>query len=303
MKPTLIILAAGMGSRYGGMKQLDRLGPSGETIMEYSIYDALKAGFGKVVFVIRGFFAKEFQSLILPPLKKHMDIALAYQELDALPRGCAPVAKREKPWGTGHALWVTREVVDGPFAVINADDFYGRPAFVAMARFLESLDPNSAGLYAACGYRLGKTLSEHGKVARGVCQVNSQGYLESVTEQTAIARVSSRHIISGEGSQALILDEDSIVSMNFWGFSTDIYAPLEEQFHAFYREEAQNPKSEFYIPFVVDELIRHGLARVRVLDPEAEWFGVTYRLDKENAMKKIHRMVREGIYPNKLWAG
>lgn len=302
MQPTLIILAAGMGSRYGGMKQLDRLGPSGETIMEYSIYDALKAGFGKVVFVIRGFFAEEFRSLILPPLEKHMDIALAYQELDALPEGCDPVSQREKPWGTGHALWVTREVVDGPFAVINADDFYGGPAFDAMARFLESLKANSTGLYAACGYRLGKTLSEHGKVARGVCQVDRQGYLESVTEQTAIARAANGNIISGEGSQARVLDEDSIVSMNFWGFSTDIFTPLEEQFRAFYREQSQNPKSEFFIPFVVDELIRRERARVRVLDPGAEWFGVTYRQDKESATEKIHQMVREGIYPGNLWA-
>jgi UTP-glucose-1-phosphate uridylyltransferase len=299
MNLTLVVLAAGMGSRYGGMKQLDRLGPSGETIMEYSVYDALQAGFNKVVFVIRRSFENEFREAILNRIQHKIQVELAFQELDDLPAGFTCPADRKKPWGTAHALWVCKDVVNEPFAVINADDFYGREAYEAMARYLGSLADNSAGHYAMCGYRLRNTLSEHGEVSRGICQVNEQGLLENVAEHTAIARNTDGQITSK--GQLAGLQADDIVSMNFWGFTPDIFEKLNSKLVTFLTKSIHEAKSEFYIPIVVDELIREKQAQVFVLSSQASWFGVTYKEDKQDAINQLQHQVSKGIYPNKLW--
>ncbi len=299
MKITLIVLAAGMGSRYGGMKQLDRLGPSGETIMDYSVYDALKAGFNKVVFVIRKSFEQEFRDAIASRVEDKMKVELAFQELEDLPAGFTCPPDRKKPWGTGHALWVCRNLVDEAFAVINADDFYGREAYKTMADYLKSLKPGSSGNYAMCGYQLKNTLSQHGEVSRGICRVDEQGMLVSVDEQLAIAKDQTGRYTS-EG-QAASLQDDNIVSMNFWGFTKDMFDHLDEMLKGFLNEKIREPKSEFYIPVVVDNLIRDEKARVKVLSSGARWFGVTYKEDKQEAINKIHLKVGDGIYPDKLW--
>lgn len=301
MQPTLIILAAGMGSRYGGMKQLDRLGPSGETIMEYSVYDAIRAGFGKVVFVIRRSFAQEFNEKIVKRLSKHIKTETVFQDPDELPAGHVFTSPREKPWGTGHAIWVARNKVHEPFAVINADDFYGRSAFEDMAAYLDKLTAGQTGRYAMCGYQLKNTLSEHGKVSRGICQVDDDGYLTSVAEHSAISRDQNGRITSGEPEVKKILHGQDIVSMNFWGFGPDLFGHLEIQFHQFLLKEGQDPGAEFYIPLVVDKLIRDKQAKVKVLQSQARWFGVTYRQDKDEAIKAILQMTEAGEYPGKLF--
>jgi UTP-glucose-1-phosphate uridylyltransferase len=299
MDLTLVTLAAGMGSRYGGMKQLDRLGPSGETIMEYSVYDALHAGFNKVVFVIRRSFEDEFREAIVKRIQHKIQVELAFQELDDLPEGFSCPADREKPWGTGHALWVCKDVVNEPFAVINADDFYGREAYETMAKYLGSLADDTAGHYAMCGYRLQNTLSEHGEVSRGICRVNEHGLLEKVTEHTAIAQNSDGQITSK--GQLTGLDAYDIVSMNFWGFTPDIFEKLNDKLVTFLTKSMHEAKSEFYIPMVVDELIQEKQARVFVLSSQANWFGVTYKEDKQEAINQLQQQVSKGIYPENLW--
>jgi NDP-sugar pyrophosphorylase family protein len=301
MQPTLIILAAGMGSRYGGMKQLDRLGPSGETIMEYSVYDAIRAGFGKVIFVIRRSFETEFSETIIDRLKGHIQVETVFQDMEDLPLGYKNVAGRDKPWGTGHAIWVARKLVKEPFSVINADDFYGRAAFEGMAAYLINLQREDTGRYAMCGYLLSNTLSEHGKVSRGICQVDDNGYLASVSEHSAISRNQNGQITSGEGEDKKILRDQDIVSMNFWGFGPDLFEHLETQFHRFLLKEGHNPKSEFYIPLVVDKLICDKKAKVKVLQSHARWFGVTYREDKAKAVTSLQAMTEAGEYPEKLF--
>lgn len=300
MKLTLLVLAAGMGSRYGGMKQLDHLGSSGETIMDYSVYDALRAGFGKVVFVIRKSFEDDFRKNILDKLAGHVETALAFQELDDLPGGHLCPNNREKPWGTGHAIWVAREVIEGPFAVINADDFYGKEAFAVMADYLGGLSASGKkGQYAMCGYALDKTLSEYGRVSRGVCLVDENENLKKVTEHTDIGKNKDDHIISYY--TGTIFKPDTAVSMNFWGFSPDIFDHLEEKLKRFLATGLDQPKSEFYIPMVVDELIGEGKASVRVLPADSHWFGVTYREDKEVAVASLRQLVLAGVYPDNLW--
>ncbi len=299
MKPTLMILAAGMGSRYGGMKQLDTFGPNGECIMDYSVYDAIRAGFGKVLFVIRRSFEDEFRRTIVKKLENNVDIALAYQEMDHLPEGYSCPAGREKPWGTGHAIWVAAHQVREPFVVINADDFYGREAFRVMAEYLSVTDPETKGQYAMCGYRLANTLSDHGHVSRGVCKVSQDGMLEGVREITAIEK-NAQGQISGN-DEGVPLKPDDMVSMNFWGFTPDIFAYLEEKMRRFLSSNLQDHKAEFFIPFVVDELIHEGRARVKVLPSNARWFGVTYQADKESARKRIRELVDTGVYPERLF--
>ena len=299
MNLTLVILAAGMGSRYGGMKQLDRLGPSGETIMEYSIYDALQAGFNKIVFVIRKHFEKEFHEAIVKKINPHVQVQLAYQETEMLPDGFVCPKEREKPWGTGHALWVCKQLVQDPFAVINADDFYGREAFQVIAEHLRSQHPEDMGSYAMVGYHLNRTLSEHGSVSRGICRVDNKGKLKRVTEHTAIEKNEKGQIFSNQSESEL--DENAIVSMNFWGFTPDFFEHLESKLKLFLKENINQTKSEFYIPFVVDDLIGEDMASVKVLSSEAQWFGVTYKEDKEQAVKQLQQKVDAGVYPNKLW--
>jgi len=299
MAPALLVLAAGMGSRYGGMKQLDRIGPSGETIMDYSVYDAIRSGFGKVVFVIRKSFEEAFREQVADKLKGKIPVEIAFQELSDLPGGYLCPRERDKPWGTGHAIWVAKGLIRENFAVINADDFYGREAISLMGEHLLSQNPGEKGKYSMVGYRLDNTLSEHGHVSRGVCQVDQQGMLLNVEEFKALEKVSGGTILSNGTPTQLTTDE--VVSMNFWGFSPDIFIHLEEKMTDFLATGIDSEKGEFYIPMVVDELIREGKASVRVLPSKSRWFGVTYKKDKEKAVTLLRQLINQGIYPESLW--
>lgn len=300
MKPTLFILAAGMGSRYGGLKQLDGVGPCGETIMDYSVFDAVRAGFGKVVFVIARHFEQDFREKVLSKYEGHVPVEVVFQSVDALPEGFTPPADRVKPWGTGHAVLMGRSVIDEPFAVINADDFYGRGGFEALACFLSSAD--GRGQYCMVGYRVGNTLSESGSVSRGVCCTDEDGYLTSVTERTDIRRQEGRGIIfRDENDEYHTLDENTPVSMNMWGFTPDYFELAGAMFRDFLASRGGELKSEFYIPTVVNEAIQSGAARVKVLDTSASWFGVTYAADRDGVVAKIRALVDAGEYPERLW--
>lgn len=299
MGKTLLVLAAGMGTRYGGIKQIDQIGPSGECIMDYSVYDAIASGFDRVVFVIRRSFERAFREKVLDKINDKIRTDLAFQELENLPASFTCPPDRKKPWGTGHAIWIARDIIDEHFAVINADDFYGREAFRAMAEYFQSIGAGATGQYAMCGYRLENTLSDHGHVSRGVCKVNTSGKLQNVQEYTAIQKNANGQIISQK--EAIALHPDDIVSMNFWGFTPDVFLHLDEKLVAFLTKNLDDPSVEIYIPFVVDELIRENKANVRVLQSKARWFGVTYKQDKATAAAFIRKMVTENIYPEKLW--
>lgn len=298
MKPTLLILAAGIGSRYGGVKQMDRVGPSGESIIDYSIYDAIRAGFGKVVFVLNPKIIDDFKEIYEPRLKGKIETEFILQELDNIPEGIEFNHERIKPWGTGHAVLVAKEFINEPFAVINADDFYGRHAYQLIAGFLNKSKNDDTG-YAMVGYKLKNTLSEHGTVSRGVCRVIS-GFLTDVVERTSIRRKDDVVVFEDEGEEQVI-DEDAVVSMNFWGFTPKYFKQSEEDFRKFIAENADQLKAEFYIPTVVNNLIKSGKATCRMLTSEDQWFGVTYQEDKPVTIEKIRQLVEEGIYPENLW--
>ncbi len=294
MKPTLMVLAAGMGSRYGGLKQLDQLGPGGETIMDYSVYDAMRAGFGKVVFVIRKSFEKEFREIFVDKLAGKIDVELVFQELDNLPLGFNLPPERTKPWGTGHAILVAKNAINTPFAVINADDFYGAEAYQSAYHFLTSqVSPNE---YAMCGYQLGNTLSDFGSVSRGICQIDNEQYLEEVNERTSIAKENG-HITYAIGEHKFPLSDSDVVSMNFWGFHPSLFDHLNEKFTAFLKAQGDQLKSEFYIPLVVDDLMKEGKVRTKVLESDAKWFGVTYQEDRPSTIDKLNELVKAGMYP------
>ncbi|GAB4318508.1 MAG: nucleotidyltransferase [Bacteroidales bacterium] len=301
VKPTLIVLAAGMGSRYGGLKQVDPVGPNDEAIIDYSIYDAVRAGFGKVVFVIRKHFADAFREKFERRLRGKIETEYVFQEIEAfVPVGVTVNPEREKPWGTGHAVLVARDVVDEPFAVINADDFYGPEAFRVVAGFLT--DPERKDdEYCMAGYFLSNTLSEHGSVSRGICSADSEGWLKSVVERTKISHSGKKIVAEIEDGKTIELNDDDIVSMNFWGFMPSFFGHLENHFSRFIHENAQVVKGEFYIPSVVNSLIESGEARVKVLSSGASWFGVTYREDKPVAVARIRELTEKGIYPSNLW--
>ena len=265
MKPTLFVLAAGMGSRYGGLKQLDGVGPHGETIMDYSIFDAIRGGFGKVVFVIRKDFEADFRSKILSKYENHIPVEVVFQSSDKLPEGFTCPPERTKPWGTNHAVMMGKEVIHEPFAVINADDFYGRDSFAVIGEEL-SKSEGKENTYCMVGFRVGNTLSESGSVARGVCETNEEGYLTSVVERTAIERIDGKIQFTDEHGQIITLEENTPVSMNMWGFTPDYFAYSEAFFKEFLKENINNPKAEYFIPLMVNELITNGKARVKVLD-------------------------------------
>lgn len=289
-----------MGSRYGGLKQLDGVGPSGETIMDYSVFDAIRAGFGKVVFVIAKHFEQDFREKILSKYENHIPVEVVFQSVDALPEGFAAPADRVKPWGTGHAVLMAKGVIKEPFAVINADDFYGRNGFEALAGFLSKAD--KPGQYCMVGYRVGNTLSESGSVSRGVCETDADDYLTSVTERTEIRQQEGRGIIfRDENDEYCTLDDNTPVSMNMWGFTPDYFDISEQLFIDFLRAKGGELKSEFYIPTVVNEAIHSGKARVKVLDTTAKWFGVTYAEDRPAVVAKIKTLVDAGEYPQRLW--
>lgn len=302
-KPTLLILAAGMGSRYGGLKQIDSVGPSGETIMDYSIYDAIRAGFDRVVFIIRKDFEEAFREKIVAKYEGKIKIDLAFQDPMDLPEGCTFPEGREKPWGTAHAIRSARTVIDAPFAAINADDFYGTDAFAQLAKFLSAADETAEPKqFAMVGYRLDQTLSENGSVARGICEVAEDGKLIGVTEMTKIIRKADGTIQNEEDPDTPVtLKEDARVSLNLWGFTPALFDGMEERFATWFKEHEGQLKAEWYIPFYVDELVKAGKATVDVLPTNSCWFGVTYREDKPVVVEAIKKMVAEGIYPEKLW--
>jgi len=300
-KPTLLVLAAGMGSRYGGLKQIDGLGPSGETIIDYAVYDAMKAGFGRVVFIIRKSIEESFREAFKDKFLDKVDVSFVYQELDILPEGFTVPEGREKPWGTAHAVLMAKDAIKEPFAVINADDFYGYEAFDAAAQFLTLEDEGHENTYCMVGYPVKNTLSEHGAVSRGVCEVSENNFLNDVVERTHIERKSSDIFYkNGQGSDVK-LDEDSLVSMNFWGFTPSVFRFMEDEFTAFLKEKGNEPKSEFYIPTVVNELVKKNVASCKVLSSGARWFGVTYREDREKVVNEIKELVNKGVYPENLW--
>ena len=298
-KPTLLILAAGMGSRYGGLKQVEPVGPNGETIIEYSIFDAIRAGFGKVVFVIRKSFADEFKARFDEKLKGKIEIEYVYQELNNLPKGYQLPEGREKPWGTGHAILMGKDVIHEPFAAINADDFYGAPAFQSIAKFFK--DEVSSSKYGMVGYLLKNTLSDFGTVSRGVCKMDQNDFLSEITECTKIAREGQDIYFKNELGEQNILEGNTPVSMNFWGFHPSLFEHLENQFKTFLDEKIDLPKSEFYIPSVVFSLIQSGNVQSKVIKADSPWFGVTYPDDKEFVVNQIQTLTKQGAYPQKLW--
>ena len=300
MKPTLFVLAAGMGSRYGGLKQLDGLGPHGETIMDYSIYDAIQAGFGKVVFVIRRVFEQDFREKIVSKYENRIPVELVFQDLDNLPAGFTVPEGREKPWGTNHAVLMGKDVIHEPFAVINADDYYGRESFKVLADYLSSIE-GTEGQYAMVGYRVANTLSESGTVARGVCETDENGYLTKVTERTKILREEDGVIRYIEEDGKTAVEDNTPVSMNMWAFTPDYFKYSEDYFVSFLKEHGQELKSEFFIPLMVDVLIHSGKATCRVLDTPSKWFGVTYATDRPQVVAKFAELVEKGVYPSPLF--
>ncbi|HEY3371349.1 MAG TPA: sugar phosphate nucleotidyltransferase [Prolixibacteraceae bacterium] len=299
MKPTLLILAAGMGSRYGGLKQIEPVGPNGETILEYSVYDAIRAGFGKVVFVIRESFAADFKARFESKLAGKIEIEYVYQEIDKLPQGFVLPEGREKPWGTGHAVLMAKEVIHEPFAAINADDFYGAEAYKVIAGFLSQSVQEEK--YSMVGYQLDKTLSDFGSVSRGVCQTDAHNFLTQITETHKIRQEGDSIVCESENKETEEISGNATVSMNCWGFHPSVFENIETQFVEFLQENLQIPKSEFYIPFVVFEMIKTGKAKVEVLKADSPWFGVTYQEDKPFVIEQIQQLTNRGVYPDKLW--
>lgn len=301
MKPTLYVLAAGMGSRYGSLKQLDGVGPSGETIMDYSIFDAVRGGFGKVVFVIRRSFEADFREKIVSKYQNILPVEIVFQDITTLPEGFTCPEGREKPWGTNHAVMMAEGVIREPFAVINADDFYGRESFAVLAAELTRMQ-GTANQYCMVGYHVGNTLSESGSVSRGVCRVNAEGFLTGVVERTAIQRNAQGIIcFTDENGCEQHLEEDTPVSMNMWGFTPDYFGHSNRLFVDFLKEHIQEPKGEFYIPMVVNDLIEKQTATCHVLDTPSKWFGVTYSEDRPGVVAKLRTLVDAGEYPEKLF--
>jgi dTDP-glucose pyrophosphorylase len=300
MKPTLLVLAAGMGSRYGGLKQLDQVGPSGETIIDYSVYDAIRGGFGKIVFIIRKDIEAAFKEAIGSRYAGKINIEYAYQELSMLPEGFTLPPQRQKPWGTGHAVLCAAAQIHEPFAVINADDFYGAAGYRLIAEYLSNITDNGTKAnYCMCGFMLRNTLSANGTVSRGICTIRD-ATLVSVKEMTKL-EADGDGVCNRENGAECTLTGNEIASMNMWGFTPSLFKHLERLFSSFLRAKGQEEKSEFYIPSVADALIQGGCAQVRVIESSDAWFGITYREDKDNVVKNIQALVERGIYPKKLF--
>ncbi|HEY0898472.1 MAG TPA: sugar phosphate nucleotidyltransferase [Sphingobacteriaceae bacterium] len=299
MKPTLLILAAGMASRYGSMKQTDAFGPHGETIIDYSIYDAIRAGFGKVSFIIREEFHESFKSIFEPKLQGRIETDYVFQSYDLTPFGIDKTIERQKPWGTGHAVLAARNQINEPFCVINADDFYGYEAFEKMANFLNNEVRDD--YYALMGYQVDKTLSDYGSVSRGICKVNADGNLQEINERTKVYAKDGQIVYEEENGEVTPLHDDARASMNFWGFTPAIFQQSEAMFKRFVEANENNPKSEFFIPLVAEELVKTGEAQFKVIPTSAKWFGVTYKEDKPIVQKSLAELVANGTYPESLW--
>lgn len=306
-KPVLVIMAAGMGSRYGGLKQIDPVDRYGNLIIDFSIYDAVAAGFEKIVFIIKSAIEEDFKAQIGRRMEQHAQIAYVYQELDKLPEGQRCPQGRVKPWGTGHAVLCCEEALDGaPFAVINADDYYGRSAFATMYRQLSTMEDDGICHYAMIGYDLEKTLTDHGHVARGICSVDGQGLLQKIVERTRIERHGDRaEFTEDDGISWEALPAQTIVSMNLWGFTPSIFRELNAGFGAFLAHglETDPLKCEYFLPFVVDGMLQDGRADVKVLRSPDPWYGVTYKEDKEKVVEAIQALKDAGVYPERLWEG
>ena len=298
MKPTLLILAAGMASRYGSMKQVQSFGPGGETIMDYSIYDAIRSGFGKIVFIIRRDFADDFKAIFEPKLKGRIAVDYVYQEMDAFINGFTVPADRKKPWGTAHAVLCAKNAIQEPFAAINADDFYGHDAFQKAHDFL--VNESRENFYSIIGYELVKTLSEHGSVSRGVCDVDKQNFLIAINERTKIYKEADQIVYDEDGHKHTV-SSIAKTSMNFWCFHPSFFEASEKMFLDFLKENINNSKSEFFIPIVADQFIKKGMGKIKVIPTSAQWFGVTYKEDAPIVEKSLNELVKKGEYPQRLW--
>jgi hypothetical protein len=299
MKPTLLILAAGMASRYGSMKQVDGFGPNGETIIDYSIYDAIKAGFGKISFIIREEFLDSFKAIFEPKLQGRIETDYVFQNYDLKPFGIDKTIERAKPWGTAHAVLAARNQINEPFCVINADDFYGYDSFEKMAKFLTTEVADDR--YALIGYQVDRTLSDYGSVSRGVCKVDDDGNMVEVNERTEVYFKEDGSVAYKDAEGEHALDSNTRVSMNFWGFTPAVFKQSEQMFRDFVEKNESNPKSEFFIPLVADQLIKSGEASFKVIPTGSKWFGVTYKEDKPIVQKSISELVANGTYPDNLW--
>lgn len=300
MKPTLFVLAAGMGSRYGGLKQLDSIGPSGETIMDYSIYDAIRSGFGKVVFVIRHDFEEDFKLKVLSKYENHIPVEIVFQDVNKLPGGIRPNKDRVKPWGTNHAVLMGKDVINEPFAVINADDFYGYDSFKRLADALKNM-VGKKNEYCMIGFCVNNTLSESGEVSRGICSISKDGILTNVTERHKIKRRGKEISFINDNGEEVGIDDNTLVSMNMWGFTPDYFDYSEKAFIDFLKEKSDDLKAEFYIPSMVNDLIINGIVNVKVFDTSSSWFGVTYAEDKADVISQVNKLVSAGEYPNRLF--
>jgi hypothetical protein len=301
MKPTLLILAAGMGSRYGGLKQMDAVGLNDETIMDYSVYDAIRAGFGKVVFVIRRDFEADFRRIYEHRFGSKIAVDFVFQSIDKVPQGCTYNAERTKPWGTNHAILMAEDVIKEPFGVINADDFYGKDGYAVLSTFLQGA-AGTTGKYAMVAYRLGNTLSKNGTVTRGICAADVDGNLAAVEEHSGIEAQGSQVVATNGAGKQIACSYETPVSMNMWGFTPDYFEHSERYFKNFLTQHGNELKSEFFIPLMVDYLIKQRTASVKMLTTTAQWFGMTYQEDKPAVMQEIRTLIDKGEYPAKLWA-
>jgi len=301
MKPTLLILAAGIGSRYGGMKQIDQVGPSGEAIIDYSLYDAIKAGFGKIVFVIRKEIEKDIREFLKHKLTGKIKMEFVHQELDMIPEGFTCPPDRIKPWGTAHAVWVAAKAIKEPFVAVNADDFYGRGSYLKMAEYLISNSRVNNTNFCMIGYQIQHTLSDFGSVSRGICEADENSNLKAVVERTEIFRKDERIVYRDENAKEIELSAETLVSMNIWGFTPSIFTHIEKQLSEFIRNNISNIKAEIYIPKIVNDIIRNGTGNVKILPATDKWFGVTYKEDKPLAVQNISKLIEAGIYPDNLW--
>jgi UTP-glucose-1-phosphate uridylyltransferase len=301
MKPALLIMAAGIGSRYGTLKQMDRVGPSGETIIDYSVFDAIRAGFEKVVFIIRKDIENDFKEVVLRKLVNKVNFDYVFQELSSIPPGSLVPSDRLKPWGTGHAVLMAVDKIKTPFAVINADDYYGYSSFDITAKFLSGQKRDNTNTYCLAGYHIKNTLSEHGFVSRGICEISADGYLKTIVERTHVLKTKKDIRYQDEIGDLISLDERTIVSMNMWGFKPSLFGYLEKYFNEFIRINEGNIRAEFLLPTVIGDLVSKEIIRVKVLDSHEKWFGMTYQEDRAKVIQKIRNLVAKGRYPENLW--